>query len=94
MHPLIDLRKLTDDQLQQKIIDLNKRLLQAFKMGGQTGNQIRIILETYRTELTSRTVDKQLLEDPENKPGVILDTDDTEPKTKDELDELIDIDKF
>lgn len=94
MHPLIDLQKLTDDQLQQKIIDLNKRLLYAFRMGGQTGNQIRVILETYRSELTKRTVDKQMLEDPENKPGVVLDTDDTGSKPTDELDDLIDIDRF
>ena len=55
-HPLIgSLAKLKDEELQNKISDLNSKLLQAHRMGNsQLINQVQMALETYRNHYQER----------------------------------------
>jgi len=56
MHPLCpDLSKLTDDQLQEKIVNLQKRFMQAMHYGPAAAmTQIQMMLEDYQFELNRR----------------------------------------
>ena len=55
-HPLIgSLAELKDEELQNKISDLNSKLLQAHRMGNpQLINQVQMALETYRNHYQER----------------------------------------
>ena len=55
-HPLVkDLSKLTDEELQAKIVELHKRLGQAYRMGmGDAVQQLQMIFGDYQAELTRR----------------------------------------
>ena len=55
-HPLIgSLAELKDEELQNKISDLNAKLLQAYRMGNpQLINQVQMALETYRNHYQER----------------------------------------
>jgi hypothetical protein len=54
-HPLIGpLDTLTEEQLSERITDLNRKLGIAMRMGnGQLANQIRMALDSYQTKLRS-----------------------------------------
>ena len=55
-HPLIgSLAKLKDEELQEKISELNNKMLQAYRMGNtQLIGQIQMALETYRNHYQER----------------------------------------
>jgi hypothetical protein len=63
MHPLCpDLTKLNDDQLQEKIVDLQKRFIQASRCGPAAAmSQINMMLEDYQFELQRRQ--EKMMED-------------------------------
>lgn len=56
MHPLCpDLTKLSDDMLQEKVVDLQKRFMQASRCGPAAAmTQINMMLEDYQFELNRR----------------------------------------
>lgn len=56
MHPLCpDLTKFNDDQLQEKVVDLQKRFMQASRFGPAAAmTQIQMMLEDYQFELQRR----------------------------------------
>lgn len=55
-HPLIgSLASLKDEELQNKISDLNSKLMQAYRMGNpQLIGQVQMALETYRNHYQER----------------------------------------
>ena len=55
-HPLLgDVKKLKDTDLEDKILDLSKKYGIAMRLGqGSAGQQIVIILDAYKTELSER----------------------------------------
>ena len=55
-HPLIgSLAELKDEELQEKISELNNKMLQAYRMGNpQLIGQIQMALETYRNHYQER----------------------------------------
>lgn len=55
-HPLIgSLAHLKDEELQNKISDLNNKLLQAYQMGNQhLVRQIQMALETHKAQVQAR----------------------------------------
>lgn len=55
-HPLIgSLAELKDEELQNKISELNAKLLQAYRMGNQQLiGQVQMALETYRNHYQER----------------------------------------
>ena len=55
-HPLIgSLAELKDEELQEKISELNNKMLQAYRMGNpQLIGQIQMALETYRNYYQER----------------------------------------
>lgn len=63
MHPLgQDLSKLTDEELQKKFGDLQKRYMQAYKFGPVSViPQIQMFMEDYQAEITRRN-QKQMAE--------------------------------
>ena len=60
MHPLLsDLKGLTDDELQSKMSDLNKRFMQAYRFGpAQAVPQLQMLIEDYRAEVERRNAEK------------------------------------
>lgn len=67
MHPLTpNLSDLTIEELQTKYNELTKRVLMAQRMGnGSLMNQVSMILDDYRTELSTRQ--QKLLDDANKK---------------------------
>lgn len=63
MHPLApELSNLSDDELQKKLSDLNKRYQQAYRFGPQALlPQIQMMLEHFQNEVKSRN-QKQMQE--------------------------------
>ena len=63
MHPLVTpLLKTTDKDLSEKILDLQRRLNVAYRLGkGELINQLHMILEDYTFEHQKR-MDKQMAE--------------------------------
>lgn len=55
-HPLApDLSGLSDDQLYEKINELNKRMNQAFRLGGaEAFRQMQMLMYNYQQELQTR----------------------------------------
>jgi len=55
-HPLIgDLSNLKEEELQEKISELNNKLMSAYKMGNShLIGQIQMALESYKSQLQSR----------------------------------------
>ena len=88
-YPGLDVRGLTDDQIQKKIGELTMRLSKSHIRSDIAG-QMHAILNILRAELQERAFHKSTEQDPQWKAGVVLDTDDVE-KEKDDLDKLIDI---
>jgi len=91
MNPLINIRSMPAEELQSKISELGKRLMQAHRTNSETYAQFVVLLETYNAELLRRTVEKDAIDDKDMRPGVVLDTEDAFTKEKDNLDKLIDI---
>ena len=60
MHPLInDLSKLTDDELHNKLSELNKRFVQAYRIGPfQIIPQLQMLIEDYNAEVGRRNAKK------------------------------------
>ena len=60
MHPLInDLSKLTDDELHKKLSELNKRFVQAYRIGPyQIIPQLQMLIEDYNSEVGRRNAQK------------------------------------
>ena len=89
-YPGLDVRNMSDDQLQKKIGELSSRVSRS-NMRSDITAQLHRILNIMRTELNERTFKKSIETDKQWKPGLVLDTDDT-VKDKDDLDKLINID--
>lgn len=55
-HPLIgDLSNLKDEEIQEKITELNSKLMAAYKMGNtQLVNQLHMAIESYRNQVNNR----------------------------------------
>lgn len=55
-HPLLgDIKKMKDADLEDKILDLSKKYGIAMRLGqGSAGQQIVMILDAYKTELSER----------------------------------------
>jgi hypothetical protein len=55
-HPLLtDIRKLKDSDLEEKVLDLSKKYSIAMRLGqGSAAQQIIMILDTYKSELSDR----------------------------------------
>jgi len=72
-HPLIgDLSKLTEDQVTEKLTELNKKLSIAARLGnGHMCNQIRSAIESYRTRYN--TILDQIRKDSDDKFGKKID---------------------
>ncbi len=90
MNPLVDFKNMPAEELQNKISDLTRRLIASHNANSSSVPQLSNLLETYKEEMIRRTTEKDMIDDPDNQPGVILDTDD-EGKEKDNFDKLIDI---
>jgi hypothetical protein len=60
MHPLTpNLRDLTDDDLQKKLAELNKRFTQAYRIGPfQIIPQLQMLIEDYNSEVGRRNAEK------------------------------------
>lgn len=60
MHPLgNDLSKLTDDELHHKLSELNKRFVQAYRIGpAQIIPQLQMLIEDYNAEVGRRNAVK------------------------------------
>lgn len=70
-HPLIgDISSLTDDELQQKINELHRKLGMAQRMGtGHVAHQIRMAIESYQNHYQARLRDRD--KDAKNFDGII-----------------------
>lgn len=88
-YPGLDVKNLSDDQIQKKIGELTSRLGRP-NIRGDIAAQMHNILNMLRSEMQDRMFLKAIESDPNWKPGVVLDTDEAE-KEKDDLDKLIDI---
>lgn len=91
MNPLINTKDLSDEQLEEKISDLQHRLGRAAIHSGSAVGQLVAMLEVFQEERINRELLKEHEEDPNKDAGVVLDTSDDAPKEKDALDKLIDI---
>mgnify|MGYP003705544383 CR=1 FL=1 len=60
MHPLInDLSKFSDDELHSKLSELNKRFVQAYRIGPtQIIPQLQMLIEDYNAEVGRRNAKK------------------------------------
>ena len=60
MHPLIsNLSSLTDDELHKKLAELNKRFMQAYRIGpAQVIPQLQMLIEDYNSEISKRNAKK------------------------------------
>jgi hypothetical protein len=60
MHPLIsNLSNLSDDELNNKLSELNKRFVQAYRIGpAQAIPQLQMLIEDYNSELSRRNAKK------------------------------------
>lgn len=91
INPLVDIEKISAEELQNKISELTRRLMYAHQANASTFPQLAMLLETYKAEMDRRTVEKSQIDDPNNKSGVVLDTGEESDHEKDNLDKLIDI---
>jgi len=92
MNPLVDLKGLSLEDLQKKYSELTQRMHVASATNSNVIVQMHSLMQAYRAEIDRRTVEKDIIEDPENKAGVILDTDDPDAgKKSDEYEDLINI---
>jgi hypothetical protein len=92
MHPLLDLKKLTDEQLQGKLNELMKRIHQTIalnKPGMQS--QISSMIDSLRTEMESRQTAVQMKEDKNLQSGEVLDTGNDTTRPKEGFEKLIDM---
>ena len=87
-YPGLNLKEKTDDQLLKQIADVSLKLMRVTNK--QAIVQLHSILATLRGEMQERMMRKASEQNPKMKPGVVLDTDDSD-KEKDDLDKLIDI---
>jgi hypothetical protein len=69
MHPLLnDISTLTLEELQSKVLEINKKLTQSYRLGyGDAVYQLQILLADYQQEL-QRRYDKQMSELSEKNP--------------------------
>ncbi|NJO62366.1 MAG: hypothetical protein HC836_30325 [Richelia sp. RM2_1_2] len=88
-YPGLNLKDLTDEQLQKKLSEISVRLAKPGIRADIT-NQLKAIFEALRTEVQERIFKKVIETDPKWQPGVVLDTQD-DKKDKDEFDKLINI---
>ena len=60
MHPLSpNLRDLSDDDLHKKLAELNKRFMQAYRIGPfQIIPQLQMLIEDYNSEVSRRNAEK------------------------------------
>lgn len=87
-YPGLNLRNITDDQLQKQISDISIKLMKVSNK--QAASQLHTILASLRSEMQERTLRKSSENDPKMKPGIVLDTEDGD-KEKDDIDKLINI---
>lgn len=90
-NPLVNVSKLTDEELQKKIYEVNKKILHSSRFQSNIIQQLQSLMLTYQTELERRKTNKMINEDPNFKPGVAYDSDGNIDKDKGEYDDLIDI---
>lgn len=91
IHPLLNLKDLSDEELQKKLQNIQKRLMNSHMLKGEMIQQMRAIFESIQEEQKERQVQKAIKEDPNLKAGVVVDTEESIEKEKDDLDVLIDI---
>jgi len=88
--PLVNISKMSDDEIQAKIGQLNKKILHSARSQSNIVQQLQHLLQTYQTELENRKIKKEVQEDPSYKAGVVYDSED-DTSDKDDYDKLIDI---
>lgn len=60
MHPFApDLSNLSDQELDNKIVDLSKKYFQAVRFSPSVSHQVVLLLESYKSEQQSRSAAKQ-----------------------------------
>lgn len=65
MHPLIDdLDEFTDSQLQEKVVNLQKRYFST--VNTEVQSQIVLLIDTYQWEIEKRNRDKRKSQNPDN----------------------------
>lgn len=61
MHPLQpDITSLSDQELENKTIDLSRKYFQALRFSPSAANQISMMLEGYRWESQRRAIERQM----------------------------------
>lgn len=88
-YPGLNLKDLTDEQLQKKLADISSKLSRS-GIRSDILDQFRSIYSAIRDELQERTFKKSIEQDPKWKSGVVFDTTD-ENSEKDDFDKLIKI---
>lgn len=88
-YPGLNLKELSNDQLQKKIGELNSRLSKP-TIRGDVASQMHNLLNIFVGELNDRTFKKSTENNPQWQAGTVLDTDKDVDKD-DDLDKLIDI---
>ncbi len=88
-YPGLDVRSLTDDQLQKKITEVSTRLSRV-ALRADVATQLRSMLESLRSEYFERSFRKSVDNDPKWKPGSVLNTDE-DKEEENPFDKLINI---
>lgn len=88
-YPGLNLKELSDDQLQKKIGELNSRLSKP-TIRGDVASQLRNLLNMFVSEINNRSFKKSTENNPQWQAGTVLDTDE-DVDNDDDLDKLIDI---
>jgi hypothetical protein len=61
MHPFApDMDKLSDQELDSKIVDLSRKYFQAIRFSPSVSNQIVLLLESYKSEQQNRFAAKMM----------------------------------
>lgn len=88
-YPGLDVKKLSDEQIQKRIAELSNRLSRQ-GLRSDIIFQMRAILDILRQELSDRQFVKSTENNPKWQAGVVLDTEEA-VEDKDDLDKLINI---